>query len=505
MFLSLLPNPGNENLRTQHSITELADRSVSQPWPSTIQASTLSSASTDSANSAISPVPPNTNMFSLELKEARVKITNLQFDLKERDSEIAKLKLEKGSNVVDLGLTRSDEMFQLSAELVATKEKNEKYLIELNILRQGNETTKKDIESLTSEKRKSDEECERLKLLLGSTQAALEELSRKEKSRSSEESSASMANAAEISRMSETIMSQKQTIDLLTSSLSESKSQLSNQAAEITKLQASISISDANATALQEKLQAERVDFGKRLEASLGEEKMAATQQLLSKENELKKALALCEKQILDLKAAASASEVDHENTIRQHNQAEEAKLRAEVQRLGAEAERARLELVESMDTKAQLDLGRQLDALRQQLLQAAEERERVLVEMVETLKAQHCDTLESVKKEKETFRLQSMQQLQADCDAERSLALSQLALSKDEDKTKALELLSSQKAQELELALREAEKNTAEQLTSLQRTCDEKISDMRKELVQMQSDLTNVEARYQIIAIYNY
>ena len=478
-------------MHSQHSITELADRSVSQPWPSTNQTSTISSASTDSANSAVSPVPPNSNIFSLELKEARAKIINLQFDLKERDSEIAKLKLDKGSNIVDL--TRSDEWSQLSAELVATKEKNEKYLIELNILRQENETFRKDIEASTSEKRKNDEECERLKSALGSTQAALEEISKKEKSRSIDESSVSAVNAAEISRMNETITSQKQTIDLLTSSLSDTKSQLGSQTAELAKLQAAVNVSEANATALQEKLQAERVDFGKRLEASLGEEKMAATQQLLTKENELKTALALCENQILDLKAAASASEVAHENALRHLKQAEDEKLKAEVQKLESKAERARLELIESMNSKAQLDLGKKLDALRQELLHSAEESERALAEK---LKSQHSDALENVKKEKETFRLQSMQQLQADCDAERSLALSQLALSKDEDKTKALEQLSSEKAQELDLALREAAKNAAEQLTALQRTCDEKVSDMRKELAQMQSDLTNVEAR---------
>jgi hypothetical protein len=289
------------------------------------------------------------------------------------------------------------------------------------------------------------------------------------------------------------IASQKQTIDLLTLSLSDTKSQLSNQATEVTRLESALTISEAKAAALQEKIQAERVDFGKRLEASLGEEKMAATQQLLTKENELKKALALSETQILELKAALSTSEVAHVNALKQHQQADEAKLRAEIQKMEVGTERARSELIDSMNTNAQLELNQKLAALQQELLQSAEERERVLAEK---WKGQQSEALESMRKENEILRLQSMQQLQADCDAERSLALSKLALSKDEERAKALEELSCQKAQELELALREAQKNTAEQLTALQKTCDDKLSDMRKEVAQMQSDLTNVEAR---------
>ena len=436
-------------------------------------------------------MPSNSNNFTLELKEARAKITNLQFDLKERDSEITKLKLEKGSNAA--GLSRSDEVLQLSAELLAAKEKNEKYLSELNIFRQENDTVKRDFASLALNHKKGNEECERLKSLVDSTQAALKELSRKEESRVADDNSASTTYAAEFSHMNEMIASQKQTIDLLTSSLSDTKSQLSNQASEVTRLESALTISEAKAVALQEKIQAERVDFGKRLEASLGEEKMAATQQLLTKENELKKALALSETQILELKAALSTSEVAHVNALKQHQQADEAKLRAEIQKMEVGTERARSELIDSMNTNAQLELNQKLAALQQELLQSAEERERVLAEK---WKGQQSEALESMRKENEILRLQSMQQLQADCDAERSLALSKLALSKDEERAKALEELSCQKAQELELALREAQKNTAEQLTALQKTCDDKLSDMRKEVAQMQADLTNVEAR---------
>ena len=483
----------------EHSITELADRTASSSLPAfqTAQGTiSLSSASTDSSSTSHSTVTAHSNnSLLLDLKEARSKLVSAQMDLKEKESEIAKLKLEL-SNVQTIHPPQIPEdsaaVIATTKELARLAEEQSKLNDEADKLRRDLATRNKEVTDLEEERAHLKEEVITLNSKLEQTQTELNSLKYALNAKATEDASAATLTL-ELARKDESIASLKDLNDSLSKSLVDFKIQIKAREDNIVQLQESLRAAEHRVAMTESRLQAEKDEFEKRLEAALGAEKNFATQLLLKKEDELKRALVEAETQISELKSASIALEKSHISALQRIEDEQAVKLRTSTEKLKKEFEQSRVELTEELTSQAKSDLAKELEALRQELSASAKIKENQLrAEFEIALNKAVADTTAAAEKN----RLLALEQLEAECNRARELALQQLEKSKNDEVSHKLTALSNEKAQELAAALNEAEQLAQRRIENLQKESDAKIAEANRQMAQIQADLTNVEAR---------
>ena len=483
----------------EHSITELADRTASSSLPAfqTAQGTiSLSSASTDSSSTSHSTVTAHSNnSLLLDLKEARSKLVSAQMDLKEKESEIAKLKLEL-SNVQTIHPPQIPEdsaaVIATTKELARLAEEQSKLNDEADKLRRDLATRNKEVTDLEEERAHLKEEVITLNSKLEQTQTELNSLKYALNAKATEDASAATLTL-ELARKDESIASLKDLNDSLSKSLVDFKIQIKAREDNIVQLQESLRAAEHRVAMTESRLQAEKDEFEKRLEAALGAEKNFATQLLLKKEDELKRALVEAETQISELKSASIALEKSHISALQRIEDEQAVKLRTSTEKLKKEFEQSRVELTEELTSQAKSDLAKELEALRQELSASAKIKENQLrAEFEIALNKAVADTTAAAEKN----RLLALEQLEAECNRARELALQQLEKSKNDEASHKLTALSNEKAQELAAALNEAEQLAQRRIENLQKESDAKIAEANRQMAQIQADLTNVEAR---------
>lgn len=483
----------------EHSITELADRTASSSLPAFQAAQgtiSLSSASTDSSSTSHSTVTAHSNnSLLLDLKEARSKLVSAQMDLKEKESEIAKLKLEL-SNVQTIHPPQIPEdsaaVIATTKELARLAEEQSKLNDEADKLRRDLATRNKEVTDLEEERAHLKEEVITLNSKLEQTQTELNSLKYALNAKATEDASAATLTL-ELARKDESIASLKDLNDSLSKSLVDFKIQIKAREDNIVQLQESLRAAEHRVAMTESRLQAEKDEFEKRLEAALGAEKNFATQLLLKKEDELKRALVEAETQISELKSASIALEKSHISALQRIEDEQAVKLRTSTEKLKKEFEQSRVELTEELTSQAKSDLAKELEALRQELSASAKIKENQLrAEFEIALNKAVADTTAAAEKN----RLLALEQLEAECNRARELALQQLEKSKNDEVSHKLTALSNEKAQELAAALNEAEQLAQRRIENLQKESDAKIAEANRQMAQIQADLTNVEAR---------
>lgn len=483
----------------EHSITELADRTASSSLPAFQAAQgtiSLSSASTDSSSTSHSTVTAHSNnSLLLDLKEARSKLVSAQMDLKEKESEIAKLKLEL-SNVQTIHPPQIPEdsaaVIATTKELARLAEEQSKLNDEADKLRRDLATRNKEVTDLEEERAHLKEEVITLNSKLEQTQTELNSLKNALNAKATEDASAATLTL-ELARKDESIASLKDLNDSLSKSLVDFKIQIKAREDNIVQLQESLRAAEHRVAMTESRLQEEKDEFEKRLEAALGAEKNFATQLLLKKEDELKRALVEAETQISELKSASIALEKSHISALQRIEDEQAVKLRTSTEKLKKEFEQSRVELTEELTSQAKSDLAKELEALRQELSASAKIKENQLrAEFEIALNKAVADTTAAAEKN----RLLALEQLEAECNRARELALQQLEKSKNDEVSHKLTALSNEKAQELAAALNEAEQLAQRRIENLQKESDAKIAEANRQMAQIQADLTNVEAR---------
>ena len=483
----------------EHSITELADRTASSSLPAfqTAQGTiSLSSASTDSSSTSHSTVTAHSNnSLLLDLKEARSKLVSAQMDLKEKESEIAKLKLEL-SNVQTIHPPQIPEdsaaVIATTKELARLAEEQSKLNDEADKLRRDLATRNKEVTDLEEERAHLKEEVITLNSKLEQTQTELNSLKNALNAKATEDASAATLTL-ELARKDESIASLKDLNDSLSKSLVDFKIQIKAREDNIVQLQESLRAAEHRVAMTESRLQEEKDEFEKRLEAALGAEKNFATQLLLKKEDELKRALVEAETQISELKSASIALEKSHISALQRIEDEQAVKLRTSTEKLKKEFEQSRVELTEELTSQAKSDLAKELEALRQELSASAKIKENQLrAEFEIALNKAVADTTAAAEKN----RLLALEQLEAECNRARELALQQLEKSKNDEASHKLTALSNEKAQELAAALNEAEQLAQRRIENLQKESEAKIAEANRQMAQIQADLTNVEAR---------